>query len=357
MAAFLILLLIVALVVERWSMKNALRGVKYDMRMSKSLVEPGEGFEMITTLRTTERRFVPFLRLSEDVPQELQINARRRANGFDESRARINSTTYLMPLQKMTRRLFVSLPERGRYVFRGATLFGGDFLGLSEQIKYAPLLREVVVMPRVLTAPDVMDTLGGFLGAISVNRYILEDPVLTLGFRDYTGREPMKMISWPVTARTGRMMVKNFDHTLELTVTVVLNADTASEGSEGRELLERCFSLTRDICQTLEEKHIKYAFCTNCVAAGMVGPWRNVGEGLGAGHLSNLLEGLGRATYTRHAGAQALLEDARQRAEAGRAHVIVTPMRADIDAASLERLRARTGAEALLICAEEVTVA
>ena len=357
MIAFFVLLVIVAIVVERWSMKNALRGVKYDVRLSKQLLEIDEKFDMITTLKMTERRLVPYLKVSEEVPGKFDIDVKRRLNGFDENRARINSSTYLLPRQKMTRRLTGSLPARGRYIFTGATLYGGDFLGLNEQVKYALLLREAIVMPKPLGAPDVVDTLGGFLGDISVNRFILEDPVLTLGFRDYTGREPMKNISWPVSARLGTLMVKNFDYTLELSVSVIMNVDTSAVGGEATELREKCFSLTRDVCEMLEEKRVKYAFYTNSAAAGMVGAWSYISEGLGGMHLMNILEGLGRATNTSLTRAQVLLENAERRAEAGRAHVIVTPKRADIDPQDIERLRARTGANILVIAAEEVTEA
>ena len=354
MVAFIVLMLIVALAVERWSRRHALRGVKYDLRLSHSLVEVGESFDVVTTLKMTERRVAPFLRVSEDVPAELEIDARRRANSFDKHRSRINSTTYLMPRQKMTRRLTGALPARGRYTFTGATLYGGDFLGVSEQVKYVTLLREVVVMPKLLDAPDVTDTLGGFLGDISVNRFILEDPVLTLGFREYTGREPMKMISWPVSARMGELMVKNYDYTLELTVSVVLNMDTVPMGSSSQALQEKCFSLARDVCETLEQKRIKYAFLTNSVAAGMVGAWSYIGEGLGGAHLMNILEGLGRATYMTVTRAGGLMDSVERHAETGRAHVIITPCADDIDPPFIERLRARTGARVLIIAAEEV---
>ena len=63
------------------------------------------------------------------------------------------------------------------------------------------------------------------------------------GFRDYTGREPMKQISFTATARTGRMMVKQFDHTLDVTVSVVLNLDARLPSGMARPLMETCFSM------------------------------------------------------------------------------------------------------------------
>ena len=51
-------------------------------------------------------------------------------------------------------------------------------------------------MPRRAASPSFDMLLGGMIGDISVNRFIFEDPMLTIGFSDYTGREPMRDISW-----------------------------------------------------------------------------------------------------------------------------------------------------------------
>lgn len=354
MILFFILFLIVAALVERWSIKHSLDGVKYELRLSKELLEPDEKFDIVTTVRNASYRFIPFIRISEDVPRMLGVDASIMSTGFDDSRAKLYSTIYMMPRQKMTRRVAASLDTRGRYSFNGATLFGGDFLGLAERSRQFPAQREIVVLPRRLDAMDFNQTLGGFLGDISVNRFILEDPVLTLGFREYTGREPMKQISWPVTARTGRMMVKNYDHTLDITVAVVLNIHTRAFGYASHPMMEKCYSIVRGICEQLEEKHITYSFCTNAIAANMSGAWEYVSDGLGSAHLAGILEGLGRATYACRGNADELLEGARRRAESGRAHIIITPMADDFDSREIELLRSYTGAQVLLLAAEEV---
>ncbi len=77
--------------------------------------------------------------------------------------------------------------------------------------------------------------LGGVIGDISVNRFIFEDPMLTVGFSEYTGREPMRDISWTQSARLGRMMVKNYDHTVDLSVTILLNVQSVLNVFEDEE--------------------------------------------------------------------------------------------------------------------------
>ena len=354
MVLFFVLFLVVVVLVERWSIKHSLDGVKYDVKLSNHLVEADQEFDLITNVRNSSGRFIPFIRISEFVPRDINVNARLYTSGFEESRARINSTIYMMPRQKMTRRLKASMSARGLYIFEGATLYGGDFLGIAERPRYNRMRRELIVLPRRVATDDFKETLGGFMGDISVNRFIMEDPVLTLGFREYTGREPMKQISWPVTARMGRMMVKNYDHTLDITVAVVLNVDSVYYGLEAQPYIEKCYSLARSVCEMLEDKHITYSFCTNAVAVGQMGAWEYVSDGLGSSHLATILEGLGRANYRHRVTRDDLMDTVRRQAEAGRAHIVITPSCQDYSQREIDRLANYSGANVLLLKGEEV---
>lgn len=340
---------------QYWSLRHALDGVSLHAAPARRLAEPGEAVPLITTVTNRSRRFLPFVRASLSVPAELTVQD-DRAQLFPrgQNRRELRTSLWLMPRQTWRQELPVSVSHRGRYVFSEATLYAGGFLGIGETLEYVSQFQELVVMPARCGSPGLDAVLGGFLGDRSVDRFLLEDPVLTLGFRDYTGREPMKSISWTQSARTGRLMVKNYDYTLELTATVLLNIDT--EKNEGwQERLERCFSLARTVCEQLEEKQIPYCFVTNAGAAGARDQWSRVGDGLGSGHLSAVLEGLGRATYEPLRPFEQTLTRCAQRAEQGRTHILITPERQVSWQAALRQLEQLTGSRALIFTAEEAT--
>ena len=324
------------------------------MKLSSPVVEPDEAFHIITIVTNRRRRFLPFIRLDENVPQGIKSERELYVENYTEHRCLLRSTVYMMPRQRLTRRTRVSMPERGRYLFLGATLYGGDFLGLSEKARAYPLERELVVLPRPLPEATVERLTGGWMGDMSVNRFILEDPIMTLGFREYTGREPMKQISWTQSARANRLMVRRFDYTVERTATVILNVNTFAFGSFGKQLLELCFSLARSVCELLEEKRIPYAFLTNLKAAGMEKGFGETVDGLGRGHLATALEGLGRADGNARESLEALLDRAAARASIGQTHIFITPTRRDLHPEPLERLRAASGVAPLTLVAEEV---
>lgn len=354
MTAFFWALLGVCLAVELISLRHALDGVEYDCRVSKTVVEPGEELELITVLTNRRRRFLPFLRIVEDVPGDMRCGQELETLSVSGHRAALRSSAYLTPRQRLTRRTAFSLPARGRHLFLGASLAGGDFLGLSERSRAAEVMREVVVLPKSVGS-DVLDALpGGLMGEKSVRRFIHEDPILTMGFREYTGREPMKRISWVQTARTGRMMVRNMDYTMERTASVILNVQTFAFGSYGEELLEKGFSLARGVCERLEELRVPYSFYTNARMAGGEGLTGEAGDGLGQAHLRPILEGLGRASCDWTDTLWALIDRASAAAGDGRTVILITPMRQDLADSGVERIVERTGVEPRILTVMEV---
>ena len=180
----------------------------------------------------------------------------------------------------------------------------------------------MIVLPKRLPAPELMNTFGNFLGDMSVRRFILEDPVLTLSFREYTGREPMKDISWPRSMRDGKLMVKQYDYTMELSATVILH--TRFEGDFNEEAFERALSITRGVCEQLEQKKIPYNFRTNVISSGISSSWTSTRDGMGRLHLMSILEGLGCASPHTSATFESLIESVAIKAEAARAHILVT---------------------------------
>lgn len=354
MLIFVIVLAALAAVVQFWSLNHALDGVEHHAAPDRKLAEPGECFSLVSTVTNHSRRFIPYIRASLTVPAELSsLDDRAELLSRGPSYSNLCYNLWLMPRQSWQQILPVSLAKRGRHVFMDTTLHGGGFLGMDEMVAYLHQYEEIIVIPARCQAPALETTLGGFLGDRSVNRFILEDPVLTLGFREYTGREPMKSISWTQSARAGQLMVKNYDYTLELTATVLLNIQCdRTPGWEDR--LEACFSLARTVCETLEEKQIPYGFVTNAGAAGALSQWSQVSDGLGGHHLSTILEGLGRATYDPLKPFSLTLAQTARHAQQGRTYILITPQRDGSWLPALTKLEQLSGTPALILTPEEV---
>lgn len=340
----LITIIIIIYIIEQVSIKNALKGIEYTQKPSLTVVEPNEEFDIVSILQNRTRRFVAFLRIKEKFSEDFYLHIKSDTVG---SNTIIQSSLYMMPKQILERRIKASIPKRGRYFLYGATLYGGDFLGISEITGDYSCIEEVVVIPKETILPNIEIRLSGYIGDISINRFIFEDPILTAGFNDYTGQEPQKMISWVQTARVGHLMVKKYDYTLELMVTVLLNIDYNGDNSD--ELVEECFSIGRSVCQFLESKNIKYRFITNATIAGTRPIWANSDYGWGKNYLMNILEGLGRAVYIVKEPYKKMIERAMDFAELGVGHILITPNMEGSYLAGKDKLRELTGQDVCVL--------
>ncbi len=293
MLLLLIAAVLLAFLAQWYLLEHGLDSVGFSQQPSAKLVEPAQPFTITTTLENHKKVLPVLLQVQECLPEELTILGQPERNRVSLYRVRYYEyCQYLRRRAKVARSYQATLPARGRYTLRGAVLRGNDFFGTQESTLQVQSGVEVVVMPTRCNTPALEAMLGGFFGDVSVRRYIMEDPTLHIGFRDYTGREPMRAISWSQSAKGQGLVVKQYDYTTDPTVTILLSV----EGGTPDEI-EACYSLVRTLCEMLEQKRIRYDFLTNAVIVGGPRACRHVGEGLGSQHLNIVLEGLGRATY------------------------------------------------------------
>jgi len=352
MIVIIIIVILTIAIIQYRSTLNPLGGIGFDYHPTKLLIEPGEEFEIISTVTNTKRRFVPYIKLDQAFPTELSIDG-LKSTLTNESRqySRYMATLYLMPRSKHIRRVKATLPARGRYIFQGAYMRGGDFMGFSDQLKKYNILREVVVYPKEVDSGNIDMVMGGIMGDISVSRLVIEDPILTVGFREYSGREPMKAISWNHSARVGKLMVKQFDHTIDPAISVLL--DVEGTGYEGdNEKKETAFGIARSVCQNLEDQGMKYDFLTNATTSNSISRWSYLPENIGARHFSIIMEGLGRATYSHVESLKTLSENFVDKRLYDRFVILITIKdRADI-ASEISYIETKNGGKVFVISAE-----
>ncbi len=323
MIALFIVLLLLLLLLEYASRRRNLDSLTAELSFSEHLVQPDEETKMVLTLTNHTRSFFPFLRVEVILPDGLEAQAPDNQLTKDgRGRMTLSFTAWLSRGQSVSQRYPVTADARGRYLLQKVTIFSGDFLGLYTQEKSQSLYRELVVMPKEAPREEISQILGGTLGDISVRRFLYEDPVLTVGCREYTSRDPLKSISWTQTARQGKLMVKQYDYTTEASACVILDGTCGQKEERGS--LEQCFSLVRMICAQLEEMRIPYAFYTNVLTAGEFDTFRSVSKGLGSGHFLHIMEGLGRALPETRESCEGLLIRASSDADENRSFLFVT---------------------------------
>lgn len=292
----------IAGLLQFYILEHGLEDLDYTLELEKHLAEPQETLEMRSVIRNQKKLLLPFLRIREELPDGVCIHEslkgkESQGDGIFQ-RAYLETRLYLAGWQKVEIKRKVSFSKRGAYRFPEVSLDVGDFLGITSKRKMAGGREEIVIKPNPSQDVQMQQLLGGFLGNVSVRRFWMEDPMIPAGFREYTGREAFKDISWTHSARCGTWMVKEYDHTADLSCLVLLDISCREVWKKDmEERTEECFSIARTVCETLEEQGFSYKFMTNAMVQGPIGTVQGVCQGKGGIHLEEVLEILGRATH------------------------------------------------------------
>lgn len=298
MTIVVIVFVIALYILNEVAKKTSLKNLFYKREFSQQVVEIGEEFKVTTILENRNIFPLSFLHVVEQVPE--QVNYKFAKIEFDSIKERTHEMTmFLLPKQRVKRKYIISFEKRGRYFFRDVTLCGGDFLGFATIEKEVETFQDIVVYPKALDMEMDLVPYGSYYGDTSVQRWIISDPILSIGIRDYTGCEPQKNIHWASSLRVGRLMVKNFDYTTDNRAMIVLNIESNRPFSTfimGEEI-EKCLSATRTVMEQFESMGIPYGFASNIHFQENQSGKGYIPSGQGPAHFYGILELLARTDY------------------------------------------------------------
>ena len=345
MLTLLIVFIALGIIMEVVSLRRDPDLVELEFDISTLRAEPGETFQIITSVSNNSRVPLSYLSVLETypltavIPDNIIFKIRQ-----DDVHIRKFCRVKGRDRKKLT--FSTSILKRGVHVFTGDSVEFGDFLGFREYTKRVYLRRELVVYPERLVSQDLSDALGRFFGELAARRFLIRDPILTIGCREYTGREPMKEIHWLQSAHRNELMVREFDYNRQLTACVILGVDKIDADDEDG--LDDCCSAARTICETLIESGVSVNFYTNSLLKRIHenALWKCEAS---AGHTSRLLESLGRVTCYSRGSLPGLLEYADKDSDFDAAFIVILPSSDERGADAIELLKRQTGREAMLI--------
>lgn len=297
MLALFVIVILVALALQRYSVWRAqnCRDIHYACWPSVDACEAGDGFFVYSVVSNHGRRPSLPMRVEERFPKGLQV---MEAEQYDvqvlKNEHRIyTSTVVVRGRQQVKRYLRASIPARGAYRFDFADFYAGDFLGLHEYRFRRDNDHTVVIYPPKISDERLLETFSNAVDEIARRKQLLEDPLSVCQYRDYTGREPMRQISWKQSAVRNRLIVKEFDPVWQHAVTIVLDLQYHGDFEHHRRRQEFCFSLARTLSELLEQRFIGYQLITNAMISHDISRFTSTG-GRG-GSFRRILYALGSA--------------------------------------------------------------
>jgi uncharacterized protein (DUF58 family) len=128
--------------------------------------------------------------------------------------------------------------QRGRFYLGPVTATVGDPLGIYTRTLPLASQRELIVLPQILPIKGFHLFPGSMPGRGRGSQRSLQTTTNAVTVRQYLPGDALSRIHWPTSARTGTLMVKEFDLDPTIDVWIVLDLDDRFQSGQGKESTE-----------------------------------------------------------------------------------------------------------------------
>lgn len=299
---FVVVTAAVLFVQSRVFRRYGLSRLTYTRRFEKKAVFKGESLELVEQLTNAKWLPLPWLRVESQLSAFLQF---QRQDNFEVSSGELyqnhKSFFTLMPYSRITRRHRIKCLKRGLYRLESVTLTSGDLAGVSYRFRQIFLKDELVVYPSVADVPVSRLPSHSWQGDTVVRCWIVHDPFVMSGTRDYQPGDTLKQVNWKATARAGRLQSHQYDFTADRKLMVYLNVDDHEamwRDVADTDLIERGIEWAAGAVHAVISEGLEAGFAANMPLTGTRESVRIEPRG-GSGQLYELLEAMARLELTR----------------------------------------------------------
>ena len=294
-AAGLSLFVIIA-VSTAWS-RLSLFGLHYRRDFSETRAFLGETIDL--TLEVRNLKFLPltWLEITDIFSPALSLDGGEvvvnRASNLGEF------SSFWMPgtFQRLTRRFVIRCTQRGYHTYGPATISTGDGFGLFSRKALASSQDRIIVYPRLYSVAELRLPAKNPFGERGSQLQLFEDPLRSVGIREWQSGDSLRRVHWKATARHQRMLSRVYEPSEEPQVLIFLNVATLTRHWLGNipELQERAISVASSLAAYCTESRLPVGLIANGFLPGSDQPIRLL-PGRSPGQLVRILELLAAIT-------------------------------------------------------------
>lgn len=287
----LIGVLIVYLAVKLVFRYNWNKGLGVSVDFEKKHVVNGETVNVVEVISNEKRLPLPCVNLKFQVNRELVFPGNDTNSSISDLTYR-NDVFSFLANQRITRRIPVKCSHRGVFRISGLQLtFAGPFMNEINVLK-SDNDCEITVYPKTVDSKRFTFLRSRISGEAERKKYMLEDPFVFRGIRDYTSSDSLKNVNWKATARTGSLCVNEYNESVSRNVCILLNLE--DDGMLTYDSInEAAISLAASVAEDFIRQGINVSLISN---AGDIDTKEavHIREGSGAGHLGSINTALAR---------------------------------------------------------------
>jgi len=224
----LVILSIISFIQYHLFKRFVLRHVHYERKFKQDAVFANEPCQLIEKIENRKRLLIPWLYVESLLDAHLTFG--KQENLFVSSGTVYQNHASFFVLKgynRITRTHRLIPIKRGVYYLQSVTLTSGDLLGFAKQVQHRQLhdQKPLIVYPDPQLPSYHMTNDDFSLGDTVVKRFMMPDPFMTAGIRQYVPGDAFKHINWQATARTHSLQVNQYDYTSNKKLMVLINCE------------------------------------------------------------------------------------------------------------------------------------
>jgi len=259
-------LLLVAVVSRLWD-RYCLAHVDYRRHLNQKRAFFGEEIEL--TLEIVNRKALPlaWIEIEDEIPRALKPLKGRVSPSYKADRNLLRNLLSLRWYERVRRRYRIRCDVRGYHWFGPAQMRSGDVFGFLTRELTVPGEEYLLVYPRVVPISQLGLPSKDPFGDRKTRQWIFEDPLRTVGVREYVYGDNPRRIHWPATARTQSLQVKLYEPTTTYRLVIFLNLNTYGDfwwwQGYNFDLLELAISTAASVANWAVEQGYQVGLCVN----------------------------------------------------------------------------------------------
>ncbi|OGN88716.1 MAG: hypothetical protein A2158_00025 [Chloroflexi bacterium RBG_13_46_14] len=226
--------------------KYCLSRIEFRRKLSSERAFFGDNIYLEISVANRKPLPLPWFQIEEEVPADITViteNSPRSENegntGIREdfmtygwynrdNRTNISHNISLGWYNRITRRYPIHCDRRGLFAFGPTRIRSGDLFGIFSRESHIMKQHYLIVYPKMVPLEQLGIPSRQLFGDIRTRSHIFEDPVLTMGIRDYQFGDSLKRVHWKATARTGKLQTKVFELTTTTDIALFLDVRTTN---------------------------------------------------------------------------------------------------------------------------------
>lgn len=226
------ILLLVAGVSYVWQ-RYCLSGLSYERSLGQTRAFFGERIPL--TIEVSNRKPLPlaWVEVDDTIPGgALSVEPAHVAPSHMPGRRMLSMLLSVRWYERVRRHYTVTCAARGVHAFGPASLRTGDVFGLNVRELNMPREDYLLVYPRVVPLDQLRLPASSPFGDVPLKRqWLFEDPMRTVGVREYRPGDSPRRLHWKATARAPgqELQVKLLEPTTSHRLHILLNVNTSEQ--------------------------------------------------------------------------------------------------------------------------------